>query len=162
LAVPHSDVDILCATISRCGRASAGHLGVEHTFSSSSAPSFPGAMSELPESGQRILIFKPGLIEQIVAGTKTMEIRGVHYKPGFYLLGSKGVVHASARLGPAVLIESPLQFERHHHRHRYPFGSRNKLPYKTTWGFPISDVKKMNLPFRHPQGAVSMVRYQKP
>ncbi len=119
-------------------------------------------MSQAAEQGQRILIYKQrGIIEKILGGTKTMEIRGVHYKPGRYLLGSKGVIHASALLGNPVLIESQLQWERYRPRHLHPCGEQSKLPYKTTWGFPISGVKKMHLPFRHTQGAISVVRYQR-
>ena len=118
-----------------------------------------------PENGQRILIFKNvRLIEQILTKEKSMEIRGTHYKPGRWLLGCKGIVHGSARFGPAVLIESPLQFERYRPRHlwAFPLGVFDKLPYKTTYGFPIDHVQKMNLPFSHRPGAVSVVRYRKP
>ena len=119
----------------------------------------------LPENGQRILIFKNArLIEQMLERSKTMEIRGTHYKPGTFLLGCKGVVHASARFGPGVLIQSPLQFERLRPKHMWPFklGALDKLPYRTTYGFPVERVEKMNIPFHHPMGAVSVVRYRKP
>ena len=120
---------------------------------------------ETPANGQRILIYKhAGLIEQILNGQKTMEIRGVHYKPGRWLLGCKGVIHASANFGPSTLIDSPLQFQRHQSRHCWPFplSQYDKLPYKRTYAFPISNVQRMSLPFRHPVGALTVVRYRQP
>ena len=82
------------------------------------------SQSETPANGQRILIYKhAGLIEQILNGQKTMEIRGVHYKPGRWLLGCKGVVHASANFGPSILIDSPaakIQSPRSATMYRYP------------------------------------------
>ena len=119
-------------------------------------------MVQPPFQGQRILIYKPGAIDQILAGTKTMDLRPVHYKPGVYLLGCKGIIHASARLGPAIPMDSPLQLERYRHRHRHPFGEVKKLPYETTWAFPINDVNRLHIAFRHPQGAVNLVRDRKP
>ena len=126
-----------------------------------------GAMSqpEPPTNGQRILIYKhAGLIEQILTGKKTMEIRGVHYRPGRWLLGCKGVIHASANFGPSTLIDSPLQFQRSQSRHCWPFplSQYDKLPYKRTYAFPISNVQRMSLPFHHPMGALTVVRYRKP
>jgi len=114
-----------------------------------------------PENGDRILLFKhESAIQMILEGRKKMEIRGRHYRAGKFLLGHKGVIHGAVKLGPAVLIQSHLAFERYRPRHQYEIGPRDKLPYKTTFGMPILDVEKLNVPFRHPQGAISIVKYR--
>ena len=44
----------------------------------------------LPQSGDRILVFKSEWIMRIMNGNKTLEIRGRRLRPGFYWIGSKG------------------------------------------------------------------------
>ena len=49
----------------------------------------PRASASAPKPGDRILIFKPQWLMQILARTKTMEVRGCPYKGKFYF-GTKG------------------------------------------------------------------------
>ena len=46
-------------------------------------------VASAPKPGDRILIFKPQWLMQILAGAKTMEVRGRPYKGKFYF-GTKG------------------------------------------------------------------------
>ena len=49
----------------------------------------PSPRASAPKAGDRILIFKPQWLMQILAGGKTMEVRGATYKGKFYF-GTKG------------------------------------------------------------------------
>ena len=49
----------------------------------------PPRSASAPKPGERILIFKQQWLMQILAGAKTMEIRGRPYKGKFYF-GTKG------------------------------------------------------------------------
>ena len=40
-----------------------------------------------PQTGDRILIFKPQWLALVLSGRKTLEVRGIAYKSGSYYLG---------------------------------------------------------------------------
>jgi hypothetical protein len=50
-------------------------------------PLAPSACATPPQTGDRILIFKPQWLALVLSGRKTLEVRGVAYKSGSYYLG---------------------------------------------------------------------------
>ena len=52
-----------------------------------------------PKAGDRILILQPVWLDLILAGEKTLEIRGSSLRPGKYFLGCKKQILAVAHLG---------------------------------------------------------------
>ena len=112
-----------------------------------------------PKRGDRILIYRKGIIETILAGKKTLEIRSRNFKAGRYFLGCHGCIHAVAQLGPATRIDTLGDFERLRPSHLM---IQDALPYDPTWALPIESVEQMRCPYRHPKGAITIVKYRPP
>ena len=55
--------------------------------SSMMPPLAPSPCATPPQTGDRILIFKPQWLALVLSGRKTLEVRGVAYKSGSYYLG---------------------------------------------------------------------------
>jgi hypothetical protein len=55
--------------------------------SSMMPPLAPSPCGTPPQTGDRILIFKPQWLALVLSGRKTLEVRGVAYKSGSYYLG---------------------------------------------------------------------------
>ena len=55
--------------------------------SSMMSPLAPSPCATPPQTGDRILIFKPQWLALVLSGRKTLEVRGVAYKSGSYYLG---------------------------------------------------------------------------
>lgn len=114
-------------------------------------------MERKPENGAKIMIFKEGPLQDILAGRKTLEARCTNYKAGIYWLGCKGVIHGIARLAPGTLVESDKDWDRLREEHLIQTQSP---PYAKTYVFEILACERRNLPFRHLRGAVGIVRYR--
>ena len=114
-------------------------------------------MERKPENGAKILIFKEGPLQDILAGRKTLEARCTNYKAGIYWLGCKGVIHGIARLAPGTLVESDKDWDRLREEHLIQTQSP---PYAKTYVFEILACERRNIPFHHLKGAVSIVRYR--
>jgi hypothetical protein len=71
-------------------------------------------------------------------------------------LGCNGQIHGCVQLGPGVLVDNIRQFDNLREKHKMV---TSKLPYKRTFVFPISNLHKMAVRYRHPQGAITIVRY---
>ena len=56
--------------------------------------------------GDKILVIRPYWLDLILAGEKTLEIRGTPYRPGRYFLGYNKQVLAVAQLGNPLRIVS--------------------------------------------------------
>ena len=110
-------------------------------------------------SGDRILILKPKWLRLLLSGDKDLEIRSCRLKPGNYHLGTGGLIHASYQLGTAIPIQTPEEWEQLRSRHRV---ASSTLPYKNTWGLPVTDVVEVTTPVRHrhPRGAIGIVRFR--
>ena len=78
------------------------------------------------------------------------------YKAGIYWLGCKGVLHAVARLGVGILVESQKDWERWREFHRM---DDPMPPYAKTYVFQIMQLRRRKVRYRHPKGAVTIVRY---
>ena len=110
-----------------------------------------------PKHGDRILVVRPHWIRLILAGEKTLEIRGRNLSPGKYWLGSCGVIYGRVQLKPGTLIDSVEAWTdlRCHHR-----VESDQLPYKKTYGLPIRHVKRVRrVNYAHPRGAIGLVRF---
>ena len=109
--------------------------------------------------GDWILILKPKWLRLLLSGEKYLEIRGCRFKPGNYYLGCGGLIYASCQLGSAIPIQTPEEWEQLRSRHRV---ESSTLPYKNTWGIPVTDVVEVTTPvrYRHPRGAIGIVRFR--
>ena len=87
-----------------------------------------------PLPGDRILVLRPHWLNLILAGEKTLEIRGRNLSAGNYWLGTRGMIHGLAVLQPAILIDTAQAWQELRHRHRV---ESDELPYKTTYALPI-------------------------
>ena len=112
-----------------------------------------------PREGDRILLLKQKWMVLVLAGDKTMEIRGQRLKAGAAYFGWKGVIYASATLGDAIEIRGTQQWGNLRIQHRVP---ETMLPYKRTFGLPIRNIESLNppVPFHHPKGAIGIVKYR--
>ena len=112
-----------------------------------------------PRNGDRILLLKQHWMALVLDGSKTMEIRGKRLKAGVAYFGRKGTIYACATLGDAIEIRDTQQWDSLRCQHRVP---EIALPYKRTFGLPINKMECLNppIPFRHPKGAVGIVKYR--
>ena len=97
-------------------------------------------------------------MDRILSGEKTLEIRGVAYRPGKYLLGYKQQILAVAQLGKPFRIATTEQWLAQRPQHRVML---DEPPYKRTYGLPILSAHRVSaIPFQHPRGAVNIVIYR--
>ena len=186
---PHSAWLSFCVCEHRCARESArggdwqGYLFLSFWECAAAqemvlARSSPASASH-PRSGDRILIFKPEWLRLVLSGHKTLEVRAAAYKAGKYYFGTggtiienmsehrlvwvgggaRGVIYCQAYLGHPFRVECLRHFKRHRGQHRV---ITDRLPYKTTYCLPILNVKKIKVPFVHPPGAITIVKYVPP
>ena len=121
-----------------------------------------GAMEESrPRVGDRILVLRPVWLDLILAGDKTMEIRSSPLRPGKYFLGCKQRILAVAHLGHPRRITTIEQWVELRPLHCV---MSDELPYKRTFGLPIDSLHRVSaaIPYAHPRGAVSVVKYRPP
>ena len=116
-------------------------------------------MADTPREGDRIMVFKWHWLQLILSQAKTMEIRGVAFRRGRYFLGCKKNVYGWVEFGDPMRITSVEQWETLRHLHRV---ESPDLPYKKTFGLPISRVHALSEPvsFNHPKGAVGIVKFR--
>ena len=110
-----------------------------------------------PSPGDKILIYRPEYLQLVLGGAKTLEIRGRPFRPGVYYLGSRGQIYAQARLGAPYPIHSMRDFVRTRHQHKMRCTS---LPYLKTFAIPILELSPLSVRYRHPRGAITIVRYR--
>ena len=112
----------------------------------------------LPEHGDRILVLRREWLQMILDGDKTMEVRSMPLKAGVYFLGCNGIIHGSCMLGDAVRIDTRRHWRSLFHHHRV---SGYSLPYKRTFGLPVSDVRRARaVRYLHPRGAIGLVKFR--
>ena len=116
-------------------------------------------MDTPPTVGDRILILQPVWLDLILAGDKTMEIRGSSLRPGKYFLGCKKQILAVAHLGLPRRITTVEKWVELRPLHCV---ASDELPYKRTFGLPIMSVHRVSaaIPYAHPRGAISIVKYR--
>ena len=116
-------------------------------------------MFNTPREGDRIMVLKWHWLQLILSQAKPVEIRGIAFRRGRYILGFKKNVYGWVEFGEPLRITSVEQWDALRHRHRVP---ANDLPYKKTFGLPISRVHALSEPvsFNHPKGAVGIVRFR--
>ena len=69
------------------------------------------------------------------------------------------MIYCQAHLGHPFRVEGLRHFKRHREQHRV---ITDRLPYKTTYCIPILSVHKIKVPFVHPPGAITIVKYVPP
>ena len=105
------------------------------------------------------LIIREPWIDYILSGKKVWEIRGSNTTiRGRIALIKSGT---STILGEANLINSiKLDLSKYYvNKDKHCIDNVDSLPYKNTYGWVLSDVKKYKTPekYRHPKGAVIWV-----
>ena len=115
------------------------------------------ALELQPKRGDKILIYKKGVIEMILNGQKTLEIRSRRFKAGRYFLGCSSCIHAVAQLGPAIRIDTTADFDRLRPAHLM---TTDVLPYNPTWALTIENAQALSIPYRHTRGAITIVKYR--
>ena len=115
-------------------------------------------MSPHPQTGDRILILKLHWLSLILKSEKTMEIRGVAFRRGRYFLGFQRNIYGVVELGDPLRIANVHQWNELRRRHRV---TSEHLPYKKTFGSPVLRVQALSaIPYHHPKGAISIVKYR--
>ena len=112
-----------------------------------------------PSPGDKILIYRPEYLQLVLAGAKTLEIRGSPDRSGTYYLGCRGQIYAQAKLGRAFPIHTMRDFLRTKHQHRMA-ACTTRLPYPKTFAIPIVEFAPMFVRYRHPRGAITIVRFR--
>ena len=113
---------------------------------------------DAPMPGYKILVIRPYRLDLILAGEKSLEIRGTPYRPGRYFLGYSRQVLALAQLGNLVRIASAGHWVSLHSQHHVV---TETLPYKRTFGLRILSVRAVRpVPFHHPRGPITIVRHR--
>ena len=108
--------------------------------------------------GDKILVIRPYWLDLILAGEKTLEIRGSPYSPRLHFLCYNKQILAVAQLGNPVRIASTEHWVSLQSQHHVV---TETLPYKRTFGLPILPARAVRpVPFHHPRGAITIVRYR--
>ena len=110
-------------------------------------------------AGERILVLRRNWLDLILAGEKTIEVRGVRLNAGTYLLGCKSKAYGRVRFGAAFEVRNDVEWRRLHPKHLVKSRSR---PYKRTWAMPIESIQQFEtqVPYLHPRGAVGIVIFR--
>jgi len=112
----------------------------------------------VPQKDDKILIFKEKWLTLILDGKKTLEIRGRRFKEGSYWMGHKSFIYGRMELGTPTLIRDIIEWDELRDKHCV---ETDTLPYRKTWAFKISNVKKVGpFKFKQTRGTVSIARYQ--
>ena len=119
----------------------------------------PRTNAREPALGDKILVFKPDKLDLVLSGTKKLEIRAQCYKAGRYFLGAHSTIYAEAQLGHGVRVESERHWLRLKPKHKV---ESQEMPYARTFAIPILSVKKIRRAYKHPQGAIGIVKYVPP
>ena len=110
----------------------------------------------MPQRGDRILILKQPWLDMILSGQKTLEIRSRALTGTFYI-GYKRIIYAKVLFGTPTHIKTQSEWTelRPHHCVNGP------MPYKKTYGLPINSIERTRrIPFDHPRGAITIVKYR--
>ena len=109
-----------------------------------------------PGVGERVLILKQDWRDKILSGRKRLEIRGARLRKGDTWLGCGGAIQGKARIEKAVPIRSLEVWQALRLQHLVP---GNVLPYKKTWGLPLSDVRRLDrVRYLHRRGVIGIVK----
>ena len=121
----------------------------------------PPTFGSTPARGERILVLRQHWMNLILNGEKTLEIRGKQLKQGDVWLGYRQEIVGKAYLGEAILIDSTESWDERRSQHRV---ETLFLPYKKTWGLPLTKVSRLRrkIAYVHPRGAVGIVRFTPP
>ena len=113
-------------------------------------------MLKMPQQGDRILMFKQPWLDMVLSGRKVLEIRSRALTGSFYI-GYKKNIYAKVVFGPPVHIKTESEWAELRPQHRV----NGPMPYKKTYGLPIHFIERTRrIPFDHPRGAITIVKYR--
>jgi hypothetical protein len=110
-----------------------------------------------PQQGDRILILKERWLGLILSGAKTMEIRAKKLRARKYYLGYKEKIYGYVILGQPLPITTIQQWQALYPCHLV---NSSTLPYERTFGLPILSVHSLKGTYKHPKGAIGIVKYR--
>ena len=116
-------------------------------------------LAQTMKQHDRILIVKEPWLNLILAGEKTIEVRGTPYRPGHYFVGHNQLIRGEIVLGVAKQVRTEDEWNFLRPRHRVPSAT---LPYRKTCALPVVSVQRVApTPFVHPRGAINIVKYRR-
>ena len=110
-----------------------------------------------PAAGDRIVVLKPRWLRLVLGRQKTLEIRGSPLAAGPAWLGARGTLYGRCVLGEPFEVGTADDWAALRSRHLVP----GAPPYVHPWASPLHDVRQLRplQPYRHPRGAIGIVRY---
>ena len=113
----------------------------------------------VPRKNDKILILNYPWLGMVLSGEKTLEIRSKPFSAGRYWLGHKKLIYAEVKFGQPRFIATENEFDSLRYQHLV----KGSKMYEKTFGLPVLSCKplKKTIPFHHPRGAVSIVKYRK-
>lgn len=111
----------------------------------------------------RILVVKRHYGEQILDGTKPLEIRSrntnIRERIGI-AFSETGKVFGTVELTDSTLL-SDFDFETRYNEHKVPLDEPLLSNYTQKWGWSMKNPKKFKepIPYKHKQGCVTWVNY---
>ena len=112
---------------------------------SPASQSFPSHSPHSPEEGETMLSFSAvEIIERILEGKKTLEIRHRNIKPGTYRMCCQKVIYGQVDIKEGFEIESDQAWKAMLSMHLWDVSQR---PYKTTVAHPVHNVVRYDQPF---------------
>ena len=111
-----------------------------------------------PVDGDRILVLRERWLGLILQGHKVVEIRGRPLRRGTYFLGCKSKIYGSCVVGDVAPVTSAADWRALLPRHLV---DTPEPPYRRTFAHSLLRVARATatIPYRHPRGAVGIVRF---
>ena len=113
---------------------------------------------DFPKEGDAILVLKETYLSKILAHEKTLEIRNKRLRPRRYWLACQAVIYGVARTGEPVVISTTEEWLQRMGEHKW---ETEGLPYATTWGIPLHDVRDvLPIPYKRLTGQVGFATFR--
>ena len=138
-------------------RPSASRTPMDEEIGGSATPAAQSAPPQ-PMPEDPILVLEMKWLQLIVAMQKTIELRGVHMVEQPYWLASGGHIYARAEITSVHHIKTQADWDVLRPEHCM---ERATPPFPKTYGHRLENVEVLpqSVPYFHPRGAVSRVRY---
>ena len=136
-----------------------GHPDASHVDAPHTGHLFP-ATTKTPQVGEPMFVISmAGMLELILEGKKTIEIRHMNYTPKRRWIVRDMKIVAVANFGVGVLISDDDQWRKLVPEHHVDIPSK---PYQKTWALPITHVEHVDPPIRyhHAKGAMGTPRFR--
>ena len=119
----------------------------------------PDLSVPLPKLDDPILVYgEENMLENIMLGTKTLEIRHQSLQPMQRCLAYRGHIYAVASFGPGKRITDVKEWALLEKQHLW---HRSTLPYKNTFAHPIENVRCVGpIPFQREKGQIGTAKFK--